>query len=148
MDFICSQFRVAFKLVSFFINITEISLKLIPQTISSELILRDTVASDTANYRPQTKSRKGNVFTSVCQEFCPQEGGVYPSMHWASSPQAETPTPRQTLPGLTPPPLGRHPPGQTSHLGRHPPGQTPPWADTPPWPLQQMVRILLECILV
>ena len=30
------------------------------------------------NYRPQTKLRKGNVFTSVCQEFCPQgEGGVH-----------------------------------------------------------------------
>ena len=26
-------------------------------------------------YRRQTKLRKGNVFTSVCQEFCPQ-GGV------------------------------------------------------------------------
>ena len=26
-------------------------------------------------YRPQTKLRKGNVFTSVCQEFCPR-GGV------------------------------------------------------------------------
>ena len=26
-------------------------------------------------YHPQTKLRKGNVFTSVCQEFCPQGGG-------------------------------------------------------------------------
>ena len=25
---------------------------------------------------------QGNVYTSVCQEFCPQEG-VYPSMQWA-----------------------------------------------------------------
>ena len=25
-------------------------------------------------YRPQTKLQKGNVFTSVCQEFCPQGG--------------------------------------------------------------------------
>ena len=25
-------------------------------------------------YRPQTKLRKDNVFTSVCQEFYPQEG--------------------------------------------------------------------------
>ena len=58
----------------------------------------------------------------------------------------------------TPPrvdPSGRH------HLERHQldrkhPGQTPPWADTP-WadiltprrrPLQRMVHILLECILV
>ena len=53
-----------------------------------------------------TQLRKGNVFTSVCQEFC---RGVYPSMHWV----------------------------------RH-----PPWSDTtpPPWPIEQTVRILLECI--
>ena len=31
-------------------------------------------------YHPHMKLRKGNVFTSVCQEFCPR--GVYPSMHW------------------------------------------------------------------
>ena len=44
-------------------------------------------------YRPQTKSRKGNVFTSVCQEFCPQWGRC---------------TPRQTPPpGQTPPSPGR-----------------------------------------
>ena len=29
-------------------------------------------------YRPQTKLRKGNVFTSVCQQFCPREGSVHP----------------------------------------------------------------------
>ena len=29
----------------------------------------------THHYRPQTKLRKGNVFTSVCQEFCPQGAG-------------------------------------------------------------------------
>ena len=44
-------------------------------------------------YRPQTKLRKGNVFTSVCQEFCPQEGG---GVH----PQTDLPP-------------GRHPPGKT-----------------------------------
>ena len=27
-------------------------------------------------YRSQTKLRKGNVFRSVCQEFCPQGGGA------------------------------------------------------------------------
>ena len=57
------------------------------------------------------------------------------------------------------PPLGRHSPGQTlpgrHHLGRHPlgrhPQQTPLWVDTPSpprWPLQQIVCILLDCILV
>ena len=56
-------------------------------------------------YRPQTKLRKGNVFTPVCQSFCSR--GVAASVHaWI---------------------LGRHPPGQT-----HTPGQTPPRADTPP----------------
>ena len=37
--------------------------------------LRDTRPPDHSAshfYRPQTKLRKGNVFTSVCQEFCPQ----------------------------------------------------------------------------
>ena len=74
-------------------------------------------------YRPQTKLRKGNVFTSVCQEFCPQ-GEVY-------TPQADTPFP-----------LGRHPSLADTPftLGRHPPIIR--------WPLQRTVRILLECILV
>ena len=47
-------------------------------------------------------------------------------------------------------PLGRHLPGQISPPSRHPPMQTPPWADTPHprRPLQWMVCILLECILV
>ena len=85
-----------------------------------------------AYYRPQTKLRKGNVFTSMRQEFCPQGAGVHPPRQtlltntplgrhpapWADSPQVDTP-------------LGRHPwtdtPGQTLHpLGRHPThGQTP-----------------------
>ena len=52
------------------------------------------------NYRPQT---------SVCQEFCPQEGGVHPQAD--TTPQADN--------------LWADP------MGRHPPGQTPPWADTP-----------------
>ena len=76
------------------------------------------------NYRPQTKLRKGNVLTSVCQEFCPWgEGSVHPL----------TDTPRQIPPGRHTP--GRHP------LSRH------PLADTPT-KMQQTVRILLECILV
>ena len=53
-------------------------------------------------YRPQTKLQKGYVFTSVCQEFCPQEGSV---VH----------------------PLGRPPIGRHTPLGRH-----TQWADTPP----------------
>ena len=76
------------------------------------------------NYHPQTKLQKGNVFTSVCQEFCPV---VYPSMHWGRHPLADAPGQTLPLPG----------------------SQHPPWADTPPrQPLQRTVRILLECILV
>ena len=35
---------------------------------------------------PATKLRQGNVFTSVCQEFCPP-GGLCPSMHHRSHDQ-------------------------------------------------------------
>ena len=55
-------------------------------------------------YRPQTKLQKGNVFTSVCQEFCPPG--------WTR----QTPT-RQT-------PLGRHPPGRHTPRQTHPSQQT------------------------
>ena len=85
-------------------------------------------------YRPQTKLRKGNVFTSVCQEFCPQ-GGL-----------------PQCMLGYTP--LGgQTPQRQTPHAGIHPgqapPGGSPPWADPPSRRLlQRTVHILLECILV
>ena len=60
------------------------------------------------NYRPQQYLRKGNVFTTVCQEFCPHGGGG----------------------GVVHLPLGRHSPGQTPPLpqtataayGTHPTG--------------------------
>ena len=32
-------------------------------------------------YRPQTKLRKGNVVTSVCQEFCPGGGCLEGDVH-------------------------------------------------------------------
>ena len=79
-----------------------------------------------------TKLRQGNIFTSMCQEFCPRrEGGVCLSGCWDTPPWADTPPskhpPRQTPPGQTP--LGRQPPlctppRQTSPLGRPPPQQT------------------------
>ena len=75
-------------------------------------------------YRPQTKLRKGNVFTPVCQSFCSREGvsaqGVYHSMHW------------------------ERPPWQTPLLGRHPLVRHP----LPRRSLQRTVHILQECILV
>ena len=101
-------------------------------------------------------------------------GGVYPSMHWDRQPPS--PLDRHP-PGQTPhwsdTPLVRHsswsdiPPGQTPPQSDNPPSQTLPlWSDTPPGqthtcadtppgrhtpprrPLQRMVRILLECILI
>ena len=50
-------------------------------------------------YCPQTKLRKGNVFTPVCQSFC-SRGGMSASVH-----------------------AGIHPPGQTFPPGRPPPPQ-------------------------
>ena len=70
---------------------------------------------------PQTKSQKGNVLTSLCQEFCPQgggRGGVHP---WADTSQADT-SHRQKAP------LGRYSPGQTPS-SRHPRAGTPSQED-------------------
>ena len=75
-------------------------------------------------YCPQTKLRKGNVFTSVCQEFCPQGGS--------------RPRPRGCLPrGGAVQAQG----GVSQHALR----QTPPPSRRL---LLQTVCILLECILV
>ena len=54
--------------------------------------------------------------TSVCQEFCPQRGGVHPP-----------PAGRHTEP---PPPPGRYPQGRHT-LGRHSPGRHPPLGKHP-----------------
>ena len=111
-------------------------------------------------YRPQTNLRKGNVFTSVCLEFCPQRGVYTPQADtpwtdpprqtpppslgrhhppWADTPRADTPwtdppladTP--TLPGQTPPSLGRHSPG------RHPPPNAC-WDTHTPYPVHAGIR--------
>ena len=55
----------------------------------------------------KTKLWKGNVFTSMCQQFCPR--GVYTSAHTLT--------------------LGRHPLGRHIPLGRPPPHQTATEAD-------------------
>ena len=69
-------------------------------------------------YRPQTKLRKGTVFTPVCQSLCSQ-GGVYLSACWDTPPGQTHPT----LPWADTPPADGHCSGRT-------------------------VRILLECFLV
>ena len=68
-------------------------------------------------YRRQTKLRKGNVFTPVCQSFCSQGGYVHAGIH---------PPPRQA--GT---PLGRQVP--TDRQADTPPGrQNPPNRQAPP----------------
>ena len=86
-------------------------------------------------YRPQTKLRKGNVFTSVCQEFCPQWGvsqhvlgrGVCISVSTGRRCVADIPW-AYTHPRQTPSPWA-HPLDTHKPLGRHPQVGTP-WADT------------------
>ena len=67
-----------------------------------------------------TKLGQGNIFTSVCQEFCPQGGeGVCLSACW------------DTPPRTSPPPEQTPPPGPGTPRSRHPPGPgTPPWKQT------------------
>ena len=87
--------------------------------------------------------------------------GVWQTSPWADNTLGRHPPWVGSPPGQTPPPPGGHPSRQTPP-GSYPHGQTPPWADaprqTPPCPmhagihprrpLQWMVLILLECILV
>ena len=130
---------------------------------------------DLFHYRPQQYLQKGYVFTGVClstggvytpwQADTPQQADTpapgRQTLPWqANHPNGQTPPRRETPSSCTDTRLGRHPPpwADTPFLDRHPlPGQTPPslgrhpppWADSPPiWLLQQMVRILLKCILV
>ena len=85
----------------------------------------------------------------MCQEYSVYRGVCLPhcilgyTPFWANNPSRQT-LPRQTPPSRQTSPLGRHLPG------RHPRADTPPRQTPSPlrWPLQQTVRILLECILV
>ena len=88
-----------------------------------------------------TKLGQGNIFTSVCQEFCPRGEGVCLSACWDTPPPALPP--------------GADTPPAADPLGSRPPrADTPRGADTPPGSRLQHtvnerpVRILLECILV
>ena len=75
--------------------------------------------------------------------FCPQ-GYVYTPLDRPPLGRHQPPLGTHPL-GRHQPPLGRHqPPLGTHPLGIHPSRQTP----SPRRPLQRMVRILLECILV
>ena len=110
-----------------------------------------------------TKLGQGNIFRSVCQEFCPRGGGCLPQcMLGYTSPGSKHPPPEADTPSC---PRSRHPweqtpPGadtpweQTPPGSRYPRSRHPPGADTPTESgLQHTVNkrpvsILLECILV
>ena len=65
---------------------------------------------------------QGNIFSSMCQEFCSQEGGGSASVH------AGIPPP---LPGADTP-QSRHPPDQASPRTDTPQTRHPPWTRYPP----------------
>ena len=50
---------------------------------------------DTLLLPPATKLGQSNIFTSVCQEFCPR-GGVCPIACWDTPPEPEVDTPRHS----------------------------------------------------
>ena len=87
-----------------------------------ELIFRCCGAKFTHLLLAATKLGQGNIFTSVCQEFCPRGGGrvsasVHAGVHHPNPPQGADPPD---------PPGSRHPPGPGT-----PPEQTPPEPGTP-----------------
>ena len=81
------------------------------------------------------KLGQANIFSSVCQEFCPQWGST-----WAGTPLGRYTPPRAGIP-----PGQVHPQAGTPPMGRYTPhGQV----RTTPMVNERAVRILLECILV
>ena len=85
---------------------------------------------------PAKEVCEGYAFTPVCQSFCSQWGGWYPSMH-CRSPGPHPGGSWGVWPGGSP---GPHPGGgyPSMHRGKHPPCSR--------WLLLRAVRILLECI--
>ena len=76
-----------------------------------------------------TKLGQGNIFTSVCQEFCPQGGGCLPQCMLGYTPPQTRQTPReQTPPSQTRQTIPLPPTRQTPRTRQTPPDQ----ADTPP----------------
>ena len=83
---------------------------------------------------------QGNIFRSVCQEFCSQ-GGVCLSACWDTHthpgsrhpPIADTPAPRANTPWEQTPPGADTPLGADTPQSKHPPGSKhPPQEQTPP----------------
>ena len=109
---------------------------------------------------PATTFGQGNIFSSMCQEFCPQ-GGCLPHCMLGYTPPGEIEADIPPDQRQTPPPDQRqtHPLGQEADTPQDqrqtpPRSSHPPGADTPPqWKLGEMgnkrvVCNLLECNLV
>ena len=64
-----NQFRNIARQYAYFFKLFHVSFSFFTVYVHLELLL---VAFKPIDYRPQQYLRKGNVFTSVCQEFCPQ----------------------------------------------------------------------------
>ena len=96
--------------------------------------------------RPQTKLGQGNIFRSVCQEFCLQGGilaciaGGIPACLAGIQGVSPGPQPGGIWPGGSP---GPHPGGGCGCVSQHALRQTPRG-----WLLLLAVCILLECIFV
>ena len=75
---------------------------------------------------------QGNIFSSVCQEFCSRGGGT-----WAGTPPGQVHPPGRYTPQAGTPPWAGTPPGRYTPLGRYtpqagtPPGRYTPRAGTP-----------------
>ena len=103
---------------------------------------------------PAMKLEQGNIFRSVCQEFCSQ-GGWYPSMHCRLYPSMSCRylgvVSQHALQVSKHTPKGKVEGSGRGGLQDHTQGGIPvcPEADTPSrWLLLQAVCILLECLLV
>ena len=105
---------------------------------------------------PATKLGQGNIFRSVCQEFCSRGGGL-PHCLLGYTPRDQRqapPTPGPEAGTPHPRTRGRHPSGPQAGTpargrppqtrGRHPPAQCMLGDTSNKW----AVRILLECNLV
>ena len=99
--------------------------------------------------------RQGNIFRSVCQEFCPRGGLPQCMLGYHPPPRPDPPGTRHPPPGPGTP-LDQTPPTRHPPRTRHPPlGTRPPQTRHPPMQCmlgdtvnERVVCILLECNLV
>ena len=107
-----------------------ICITIVESTVKLRFILKPiTVTNEISLLLPATKLGQSNIFSSVCQEFCPQ-GRVPGQVHPLAGAPPEGPPPIRYTPRQVPPskqvhsPWAGTPPGQVPPLSRYtPPGQ-------------------------